>query len=114
MHHGTMKTRCASASTKLVSVSDLTIVLIAVSASVTMAGTSSSLRWRIGQTGGTYVRNVSVSNTSFVENSFKGIYAEKLSDATFVDCTVRDNGHYDFWNGVWNAGFDINLKGNEV
>ncbi len=65
-------------------------------------------------TGGSNVRNVYVANTSFANNGFKGIYAEKLSDATFVDCSVTGNGSQPNWNDTWNGGIDINLKGAEA
>ena len=64
--------------------------------------------------GGSYVRNVYVANTSFVNNGFKGIYVEKLSDATFVNVVVTGNGSQPYWNSIWNAGIDINLKGAEA
>ena len=54
---------------------------------------------------------ISVSNSSFVDNSYKGIYVEMLSDATFENVVVTNNGQIANWNGRWNAGFDINLKG---
>ena len=56
------------------------------------------------------VQFVTVDDTSFSENDYKGIYAEKLSDATFNNVIVDNNGKSDFWNQVWNGGFDINLK----
>jgi HYR domain/Right handed beta helix region len=62
--------------------------------------------------GGTNVTDVQVSNTSFSNNEAKGIYVEKLSNATFDNVTVANNG----LNAVAynnNAGFDINLKGDE-
>jgi hypothetical protein len=62
------------------------------------------------------VRYVQVSDTTFNHNNLKGLYAEKLSDATFLYCTVSSNG-YDagLLSGCpnfapWMAGFDINLK----
>jgi LPXTG-site transpeptidase (sortase) family protein len=60
------------------------------------------------------VRYVDVSNTSFNHNNHKGIYAEKLSDAVFSNCTADQNG-YDSsilpsYFQAWSAGFDINLK----
>jgi len=64
--------------------------------------------------GGSYVRNVYVADTSFANNGFKGIYVEKLSDATFVNVSVTDNGSLPYWNDVWNAGIDVNLKGQEA
>jgi hypothetical protein len=60
------------------------------------------------------VRSVDVSNTTFNHNRLKGLYAEKLSDSTFTNCTVKENGFSS--SGVpsyflpWLAGFDINLK----
>ncbi|MBN2149132.1 MAG: tandem-95 repeat protein [Anaerolineales bacterium] len=60
------------------------------------------------------VSNVVVTNTIFNHNNHKGIYAEKLTDATFTDCTISENG---FDGSVlpsyfvpWMAGVDINLK----
>ena len=60
------------------------------------------------------VQYVSVSDTTFNHNNHKGIYAEKLSDATFTDCSIEENG---FDSSVlpshfapWSAGIDINLK----
>lgn len=64
--------------------------------------------------GGSNVSNVSVTGTSFSHNDAKGIYVEKLSDATFQGCTVDGNGlNLTFFNAAWHAGFDINLKGQE-
>ncbi len=60
------------------------------------------------------VSNVTVTNTTFNHNSLKGLYAEKLTDASFVDCTVSQNG-FDA-TGLpsyfipWMSGMDINLK----
>jgi hypothetical protein len=60
------------------------------------------------------VQYITVTNTSFSHNNLKGIYAEKLSDATFATCTVTGNGFSA--DGVpsyflpWMAGIDINLK----
>ncbi|HHN94334.1 MAG TPA: hypothetical protein ENK17_06165, partial [Anaerolineae bacterium] len=64
--------------------------------------------------GGSQVRYITVTRTIFRDNDYKGIYVEKLSDALFEDCTVTHNGYTDFWNSRWNAGFDINLKGEET
>ena len=59
--------------------------------------------------------NVTVSATTFSNNDVKGIYVEKLSDATFSNSTVENNGlNTSFGNARWNAGFDINLKGEEA
>jgi LPXTG-site transpeptidase (sortase) family protein len=60
------------------------------------------------------VRYVQVTDTTFNHNNHKGIYAEKLSDATFKTCTVDQNG-YDSsilpsWFRPWSAGVDLNLK----
>ncbi len=60
------------------------------------------------------VRYVTVTNTTFSHNNLKGLYAEKLSDASFTNCTVDGNGFSS--DGVpsyflpWMAGIDINLK----
>ncbi len=65
--------------------------------------------------GGSVVSSLVVSATTFSNNDVKGIYVEKLSDATFNNSTVHNNGvNTAFWNARWNAGFDINLKGEEV
>ncbi|MCO5256894.1 MAG: right-handed parallel beta-helix repeat-containing protein [Lentimicrobium sp.] len=63
------------------------------------------------------VSNVSVTGTSFTHNSWKGIYTEKLSEATFTNCTIDQNGVYDASTTTgcgyfmpWMSGFDINLK----
>ncbi|PLW95918.1 MAG: hypothetical protein C0593_12890, partial [Marinilabiliales bacterium] len=58
--------------------------------------------------------NVTVTNCTFNHNNHKGIYTEKLSDASFTGCTAIDNG-YDAsvlpsYFQAWSAGFDINLK----
>ncbi|OGP66871.1 MAG: hypothetical protein A2W27_08485 [Deltaproteobacteria bacterium RBG_16_44_11] len=59
------------------------------------------------------VQTVQISDTTFTRNAVKGFYAEKLSDATFTNVTVTDNGnvakspYYWAWS---NAGIDINLK----
>jgi len=60
------------------------------------------------------VQNVVVTDTTFNHNNLKGIYAEKLSEATFTNCTASENGFTA--EGVtssflpWMCGFDINLK----
>ena len=65
--------------------------------------------------GGSYVTNVNVTGTSFSDNQAKAIYVEKLSGAVFENCVMANNGlHTTFWNSDWNAGVDINLKGEEV
>ncbi len=61
------------------------------------------------------VTNVSVSNTEFKDNTSKGLYAEKLNNATFDGCTVTNNGDAAWGNTCvffkpFLAGFDINLK----
>ncbi len=61
------------------------------------------------------VSNVAVTGTSFTHNAAKGIYAEKLSDASFANCEVNNNGwNTAFYNATWNAGFDFNLKGQQA
>jgi hypothetical protein len=60
------------------------------------------------------LRYVTVSGTTFNHCNLKGIYAEKLSDATFTGCTISGNG-YDS-AGVpsyflpFMCGVDVNLK----
>lgn len=56
--------------------------------------------------GGTFLKNVSVSGTQFLNNVFKAAYFEKLADATFTNLTVSGNGT----GAASPAGFDINLK----
>ena len=61
------------------------------------------------------VSNVSVSATTFNDNVSKGLYAEKLTNATFDGCTVLNNGDAAWGNTctqfkAFLAGFDINLK----
>ncbi|MBU6335873.1 MAG: hypothetical protein KGS47_15910, partial [Chloroflexi bacterium] len=51
-------------------------------------------------------QNVTVSNTTFNNNRFKGLYAEKLHNATFTDITVDGSGY-----GTTSPnGVNINLK----
>jgi hypothetical protein len=63
------------------------------------------------------VQYVDVQNTTFKHNALKGLYAEKLEDATFTNVTVDQNGYYDaslltgcLYFAPWMSGFDINLK----
>lgn len=55
------------------------------------------------------VENVTVDNTTFSGNKFKGIYAEKLSDATFTDIDVIGSA-YDVANPNANVAVEVNLK----
>lgn len=60
------------------------------------------------------VSYVSATNCTFNHNNHKGIYAEKLDNASFINCTAANNG-YDAsllpsYFSPWCAGFDINLK----
>lgn len=64
--------------------------------------------------GGSNIVNVTVTNTTFLNNDYKGIYVEKLSYATFTDVVFSNNGSGSFWNDTWNGGADINLKGQEL
>lgn len=64
--------------------------------------------------GGSYARNINVRNTTFADNSYKGLYLEKLSDASFDNVQVLNNGSDPNWNSPWNGGMDINLKGQEA
>ena len=63
---------------------------------------------------GSNVQFVTVTNTTFNDNDYKGLYVEKLSDATFTDVTISNNGKSDFWNQVWNGGRGYQLKGEEL
>jgi len=61
------------------------------------------------------VSNIQVISTTFNHNNAKGIYTEKLSDATFTGCTIDENGLYNAdancsYFDPWKAGFDFNLK----
>ncbi len=53
------------------------------------------------------VDHVDITNTTFNGNVLKGIYTESLSDATFTNITVNDNGNI---GTAGPAGVDINLK----
>ncbi|MBI5022440.1 MAG: right-handed parallel beta-helix repeat-containing protein [Ignavibacteriales bacterium] len=64
--------------------------------------------------GGSNVVDMTVTNTTFLNNDYKGIYVEKLSDATFTNVVISNNGSSSFWNDTWNGGVDINLKGEEL
>ena len=52
--------------------------------------------------------NVSVTSTTFDNNSRKGIYIEKLSNATFDNITVNNCGIDPTYGS--NSGIDLNLK----
>lgn len=62
------------------------------------------------------VQYVDVQNTTFNHNNAKGIYAEKLEDATFTGITVDQNGYDASQFGAcdyfkpWLSGIDVNLK----
>ncbi len=62
------------------------------------------------------VSDVTVTNTDFNGNLSKGIYAEKLEEATFTNCNFTNNGAIaaDYsacsYFTPWKAGIDINLK----
>lgn len=64
--------------------------------------------WEVymGNGSGSVFNNISVTNSTFNNNSSKGIYAEKLSDASFSSITVSNSGTA----GGFSAGMDINLK----
>ncbi|WP_129782222.1 hypothetical protein [Peristeroidobacter soli] len=61
-----------------------------------------------GLSGESHVSHVGFSNTTFNDNTQKGFYTEKLSDALFQNVTVNGSGVDP--NYQYNAGFDINLK----
>ncbi len=60
------------------------------------------------------VSNVTVVNTVFNHNNLKGLYAEKLTNATFTACTWSQNGFdaagLPSYFIPWMSGVDINLK----
>ena len=60
------------------------------------------------------VNFVNVVNSTFNNNIHKGIYTEKLSNATFTGCTFDNNGMnaalLPSYFAPWSAGADVNLK----
>ena len=60
------------------------------------------------------VQWVTVSTTTFNHNTQKGVYAEKLADASFTQCTIDNNGFNSAplpsWFAPWSCGVDLNLK----
>jgi hypothetical protein len=61
------------------------------------------------------VSMVTVTNTEFKDNVSKGLYAEKLANASFDGCSVTNNGDATWGNTCvffkpFLTGFDINLK----
>lgn len=54
------------------------------------------------------VTDVMVTNTTFDNNDDKGLYAEKLDNATFMNVSVTDSGVNAGYDS--NAGIDVNLK----
>ena len=59
--------------------------------------------------GSTNVSNVTITNTTFNDNPNKGIYAEKLDDATFENIEVINSGT-DVNASFFPQAIDINLK----
>jgi hypothetical protein len=57
---------------------------------------------------GSYLTNVSISDTDFVNNTQKGAYFEKLNNAVFDGITVLNSGTDPTY--AFNNGIDINLK----
>ncbi|MCF8369915.1 MAG: carboxypeptidase regulatory-like domain-containing protein [Bacteroidales bacterium] len=51
---------------------------------------------------------VNISNTTFNDNGYKGMYTERLSHAIFDGVTCMSSGDDPAYN--WGAGIDINLK----
>jgi hypothetical protein len=60
------------------------------------------------------VQYVDVTNTIFNNNIHKGIYCEKISDATFTNCTFDNNGMnatlLPTYFAPWSCGVDVNTK----
>jgi len=56
------------------------------------------------------VADVTISGCDFLNNTGKGIYAEKMSDVSISGCSFINNGNIAYWHKDWNAGVDINLK----
>ena len=60
-----------------------------------------------------YLRNLAMTDVILENNSSKGFYTERLSDANFTRVTAKNNGNPALsasWADDWNAGVDINLK----
>lgn len=55
---------------------------------------------------------VTIEDSVFNRNNAKGLYFEKIGNATFTDVLVSNNGYVaaGAGNGHFNAGFDINVK----
>jgi hypothetical protein len=59
-----------------------------------------------GGASSSFITNLSVSDTSFSNDTLKGFYTEKLSDSSFTNITVDNSGY----SGSFSSGFNINLK----
>ncbi|MGN6543415.1 MAG: right-handed parallel beta-helix repeat-containing protein, partial [Aureliella sp.] len=57
---------------------------------------------------GSYLKNVVISDSSFADNSQKGMYFEKLADALIDDVVVENSGVDPTY--AFNNGIDVNLK----
>ncbi|MDR3459626.1 MAG: HYR domain-containing protein, partial [Verrucomicrobiae bacterium] len=60
----------------------------------------------MGSGSGSVFQNVNIANSTFNNNSVKGIYAEKLGNASFSGLTVANSGFGD----PHGAGINVNLK----
>lgn len=54
------------------------------------------------------LRQLAISQSRFADNTQKGLYFEKLSEATFDGLTITNNGTASDY--AWNAGLELNLK----
>ncbi len=79
---------------------------LSITNSVFQNNTEAGIEVFAASAGGTYLTDVTVSDTQFLDNTLKGAYFEKLDHATFTNITVTDNGT----SGASSAGFDLNLK----
>src|SRR5690606_37894816 len=57
---------------------------------------------------GSVISDVTFLNTTFNNNTTKGLYTEKMSDVLFDGVTVDGSGVNEAYQ--YNAGFDVNLK----
>ncbi len=52
--------------------------------------------------------DVTITNSTFNTNTYRGMYVEKLSNATITDCEASNNGVVG--TGSWPMGLEVNLK----
>ena len=74
----------------------------------TFSGNNQGFGWFASNSTPSTIENVMISNTTFFQNAQKGLYIEKLSDATFDNITIDECGT-DVNYGS-NSALDLNLK----